>query len=68
MVSHQNVRNIILNDLVTVAKSEGLLSYEVLKNIHLHPDGFSTDNGLLTPTFKLKVFESFISNNRFILF
>ncbi|XP_053951434.1 long-chain-fatty-acid--CoA ligase 5-like [Anastrepha ludens] len=35
-------------------KQSGLKSFEQVKDIYLHPDPFSVQNGLLTPTFKAK--------------
>ncbi|KAL1921580.1 uncharacterized protein VTP21DRAFT_11296 [Calcarisporiella thermophila] len=37
-----------------LAKEEGLKGFELVRNVHLHPDMFSIENDLLTPTFKLK--------------
>lgn len=50
----QDVKRAILSDLMNLAKKEGLLSFEMLKDIYLHPDAFTIDNGLLTPTLKAK--------------
>ena len=55
MMVIQDVKKAILNDMLSMAKKEGLLSFEMLKDIYLHPDAFSIDNGLLTPTLKSKV-------------
>jgi len=48
------VNKLILDDMVIKGKSNRLAGFEFIKAIHLHPDPFSTDNELLTPTFKLK--------------
>lgn len=44
-----------MNKLATEAKFNGL---ERIKQLHLHSDPFSVDNGLLTPTFKVKRFDA----------
>ena len=35
-------------------RSAGLKGFEIVKRVHLSPEAFSTDNDLLTPSFKLK--------------
>ena len=37
-----------------IAKKSGLMSYEKVKNVYLFDELFSLDNGLATPTLKLK--------------
>ncbi|ETV94996.1 hypothetical protein H310_11323 [Aphanomyces invadans] len=44
----------VLHDIVRVCKASGLHSFEIVKAIALHPQQFTVDNDLLTPTFKLK--------------
>lgn len=44
----------ILEDIKRHGKAAGLKGFEVPRAIHLSPDEFSVDNGILTPTFKLK--------------
>ncbi|KAK9454081.1 eukaryotic long-chain fatty acid CoA synthetase (LC-FACS) [Dipodascopsis uninucleata] len=48
------IRSAILRELEIVAKEQSLLGYEKVKNIRLYVNPFTTDNDLLTPTFKLK--------------
>ncbi|XP_055876985.1 long-chain-fatty-acid--CoA ligase 5-like isoform X2 [Biomphalaria glabrata] len=48
------VKDAILKDLIELGKQQGLSSLEMVKDIYLHPDLFSVENGLLTPTFKTK--------------
>eukprot|EP01103_Thecamoeba_quadrilineata_P017923 TRINITY_DN6572_c0_g1_i1.p1 TRINITY_DN6572_c0_g1~~TRINITY_DN6572_c0_g1_i1.p1 ORF type:complete len:671 (-),score=111.81 TRINITY_DN6572_c0_g1_i1:33-2045(-) len=48
------VADYILKDLEKIAKESKLRGFEFVKKIHLSPYEFSVQNGLLTPTFKLK--------------
>ena len=41
-------------DLIHLAKENKFKYFEVPSNIHLHPDPFSTKNGLLTITLKTR--------------
>lgn len=50
----QKLKDVILQDIISVGKSMGLKSFEQVKDIHLHSEPFSMDNNLLTPTFKNK--------------
>ena len=43
-----------MNDIKKLAKSSGLHGYQNVKAIYLEPELFSVENGLLTPTFKMK--------------
>uniref|UniRef100_A0A673ZUK3 Arachidonate--CoA ligase n=1 Tax=Salmo trutta TaxID=8032 RepID=A0A673ZUK3_SALTR len=44
----------IMEDLQRLGKASGLHSFEQVKNIHIHNEQFSIQNGLLTPTLKAK--------------
>lgn len=44
----------ILEDVTNLGKKAGLQSFEMLKDIYLHPDHFTIEAGLMTPTMKLK--------------
>lgn len=35
-------------------RASGMKGFEIVKKLHLFPEGFSTDNDLMTPSFKLK--------------
>ncbi|XP_076862076.1 long-chain-fatty-acid--CoA ligase 1b [Brachyhypopomus gauderio] len=48
------VKNAILEDIVKLGKESGLKSFEQVKDIALHKEMFSIQNGLLTPTLKAK--------------
>ncbi|XP_032666476.1 long-chain-fatty-acid--CoA ligase 5 isoform X1 [Odontomachus brunneus] len=48
------VKRLILDDMLAWGKEAGLKSFEQVKDIYLHPDPFSVQNGLLTPTLKTK--------------
>ncbi|CAK7294845.1 Long-chain-fatty-acid--CoA ligase 1 [Vulpes lagopus] len=51
---NKDVRKAILEDMVRLGKDSGLKPFEQVKGITLHPELFSIDNGLLTPTMKAK--------------
>ena len=44
----------VLKQIEDVGKAAKLASFEVPKNLFLDPSPFTVDNGLLTPTFKMK--------------
>ncbi|KAM4620800.1 long-chain-fatty-acid--CoA ligase 6 [Polymixia lowei] len=48
------LKKAILEDLVRLGKASGLHSFEQVKNIYIHNEMFSIQNGLLTPTLKAK--------------
>ncbi|KAK6494198.1 long-chain-fatty-acid--CoA ligase 1-like isoform X2 [Huso huso] len=54
LCSNKEVKNAILEDMVKLGKEAGLKSFEQIKDIALHPEMFSIQNGLLTPTLKTK--------------
>ncbi|EDW95404.1 long-chain-fatty-acid--CoA ligase 5 isoform X1 [Drosophila yakuba] len=54
LCNNKNVKELIMNDMLNWGKQSGLKSFEQVKDIYLHPDPFSVQNGLLTPTFKAK--------------
>lgn len=49
-----DIKKAILEDITAVGKKAGLASFEQAKDIYLHPELFSVENELLTPTFKAK--------------
>ncbi|XP_062864584.1 long-chain-fatty-acid--CoA ligase 1a isoform X2 [Trichomycterus rosablanca] len=51
---NKEVKNAILEDMVHLGNEGGLKSFEQVRDILLHPEMFSVQNGLLTPTLKAK--------------
>jgi long-chain acyl-CoA synthetase len=54
LCKNTELKDTILKDLQAQGKLGGLKGFEQVKNIHLHNDLFSVENGLLTPTMKAK--------------
>lgn len=54
LCNNPKVKDLILNDMMNWGKQADLKSFEQVKDIYLHPDPFSVQNGLLTPTFKTR--------------
>jgi len=50
----QQLKEEIMEDIKRLSKEHGLHGFETVKAIHLEPEPFSAENGLVTPTFKLK--------------
>ncbi|XP_008289726.1 long-chain-fatty-acid--CoA ligase 5 isoform X1 [Stegastes partitus] len=48
------VKKAILTEITKLGREAGLKSFEQVKDVYLHPDMFSIENGLLTPTLKAK--------------
>nr|XP_020457706.1 long-chain-fatty-acid--CoA ligase 1-like isoform X1 [Monopterus albus]XP_020457708.1 long-chain-fatty-acid--CoA ligase 1-like isoform X1 [Monopterus albus] len=54
LCNNKEVKKAILEDILKLGKEAGLKSFEQVKDIVLHPEMFSVQNGLLTPTLKAK--------------
>ncbi|KAG7215891.1 hypothetical protein INR49_002527 [Caranx melampygus] len=54
LCKNTELKKVILEDLVRLGKASGLHSFEQVKNIYIHNEMFSIENGLLTPTLKAK--------------
>ena len=54
VLKDEKVSQAVLFDLVKLGKSRQLNGVEMLRGLHLTPELFSVENGLLTPTFKTK--------------
>jgi len=52
--TNQDLKGDIMADIKKLSKSNGLHGFETVKAVHLESDPFSVDNGMLTPTFKMK--------------
>ncbi|XP_068596383.1 long-chain-fatty-acid--CoA ligase 1-like [Brachionichthys hirsutus] len=52
LCGREEVKKAILEDLQKLGKERGLKSFEQVKDIFIHTEPFSVQNGLLTPTLK----------------
>ncbi|NXB10214.1 ACSL5 ligase, partial [Cnemophilus loriae] len=48
------VKKAILDDMIRLGRESGLKSFEQVKDLYIHTELFSVENGLLTPTMKAK--------------
>uniref|UniRef100_A0A668ARQ3 Long-chain-fatty-acid--CoA ligase n=1 Tax=Myripristis murdjan TaxID=586833 RepID=A0A668ARQ3_9TELE len=54
LCKNMEIKKAILSDMTKLGREAGLKSFEQVKDLHLHPDQFTIENGLLTPTLKAK--------------
>ncbi|KAL5484650.1 hypothetical protein EMCRGX_G021180 [Ephydatia muelleri] len=54
LCADHGVKEMILKEMTEFGKKNGLSSLEQVKGIVLFPEGFTVENELLTPTFKMK--------------
>ncbi|XP_014813491.1 PREDICTED: long-chain-fatty-acid--CoA ligase 5 [Calidris pugnax] len=54
MCKNPALKKAILEDMVRLGKEAGLKSFEQVKDLYVHTEMFSVENGLLTPTLKAK--------------
>jgi long-chain acyl-CoA synthetase len=54
LASKPQFKKLIFDDLTKLGKQDKLRGFEFVKDIFVLADMFSAENGLLTPTFKLK--------------
>ncbi|KAJ8347965.1 hypothetical protein SKAU_G00265540 [Synaphobranchus kaupii] len=54
LCKNKDLKKAIMDDMVKLGKASGLHSFEQVKDIYVHCEMFSINNGLLTPTLKAK--------------
>ncbi|KAL4852872.1 Long chain acyl-CoA synthetase 7 [Chlorella vulgaris] len=54
LCQHPQVVSAALKSMQEEGRAAGLKGFEQISAIHLHPEPFTVENGMMTPTFKLK--------------
>uniref|UniRef100_A0A3B5L2L4 Arachidonate--CoA ligase n=1 Tax=Xiphophorus couchianus TaxID=32473 RepID=A0A3B5L2L4_9TELE len=54
LCKNTEIKKAIVTDMTKLGREAGLKSFEQVKDVHLHPELFTIENGLLTPTLKAK--------------
>lgn len=54
LCENSNFQKAVEEGMAAAGEEARLLGFERVKKVHLEPEPFSVENGLLTPTFKLK--------------
>ncbi|XP_047234037.1 long-chain-fatty-acid--CoA ligase 5 [Girardinichthys multiradiatus] len=54
LCKNTEIKKAIITDMTKLGREAGLKSFEQVKDVHLHPELFTIENGLLTPTLKAK--------------
>ncbi|MEQ2247723.1 Long-chain-fatty-acid--CoA ligase 5 [Ilyodon furcidens] len=54
LCKNTEIKKAIITDMTKLGREAGLKSFEQVKDVHLHPELFTIENGLLTPTLKTK--------------
>ena len=54
LCQNDKLKQEILSEIKRLSKSNGLHGFETVRAVHLEPNVFSPESGLVTPTFKLK--------------
>eukprot|EP00939_MAST-03C_sp_MAST-3C-sp1_P002214 g2214.t1 len=52
--SADDIRKLVLRDIARSSKKAHLFGFETVRNVHVASEPFSVENGMLTPTFKLR--------------
>jgi long-chain acyl-CoA synthetase len=53
---NSKLKQTVLEDMIREGKRRGLMPYEQVKTIEFIKESFTIENGLLTPTFKIRRF------------
>ena len=54
--TEENLKQVVLNDMLREGRERGLMPYEQVKTIEFIKEPFTIENGLVTPTFKVRRF------------